>query len=319
VALSEADVGVRARAASKLTDPALLARIARRDARPEVRKEAVARLSDPGVLRRILASDEDGAVRAAALAGLPGDPPLFRSLAVEDPSPRVRFQAVARLLDPVLLSRICRNDVSPTVRSTALRRLTDRQALATLARSHPDWRMRKAAVERVDDRAVLTAIAAEDQDADVREAAHLVLDPGWPSAGTPPERIRSLLADPALVALHGPLDLEARVSEDERRYVREDDKGKVLVERVSVLVRSGDGILFEKIYRGKKGRKGESFPDDAPQEDGYRLKVNPAEVDLVEVAEALLRGADADAVEAAARSANKYVRSAAEDVLQGGR
>jgi hypothetical protein len=153
----------------------------------------------------------------------------------------------------------------------------------------------------------------------VREAAHLVLDPGWPSAGTPPERIRSVLADPALVALHGPLDLEARVSEDERRYVREDDKGKVLVERVSVLVRSGDGILFEKTYRGKKGRKGESFPDDAPQEDGYRLKVNPAEVDLVEVAEALLRGADADAVEAAARSANKYVRSAAEAVLQGGR
>jgi hypothetical protein len=135
----------------------------------------------------------------------------------------------------------------------ALHRLTDRQALAALARSHPDWRIRKAAVDRLDDRATLTAIAAEDKDADVREAALAVLDAGRPQPGTPPERIRALLADPALVARHGKLDLETRVAEDER-YVREDDKGKVLW-KMSVAVRRGDEVLFEKTWGRRAGAR----------------------------------------------------------------
>ncbi|HEX5042801.1 MAG TPA: hypothetical protein VFV75_07830 [Candidatus Polarisedimenticolaceae bacterium] len=222
----------------------------------------------------------------------------------------LRVADVARLSDPVLLERICRQDASPSVRAAALARLDDPRLLASLARSHPDWRIRKAAVARVQERAVLTLVAERDGDADVREAARRRLDPAREAAGTPERRMRQLLSDPVLTARFGPLALRTRVSEEAREYARNGERGQVLVERVEVEIRGGGAVLFEKEYQGRKGRRSESFLDS-------RVKRHAAEVDLVEVAAALLQGSGPGLLRKGARSADKYVRAAAEDLLDG--
>ncbi len=224
------------------------------------------------------------------------------------PGPSARVETVAHVTDPALLERICRKDGSPRVRAAALARLTDPRVLASLARTHPDWRIRKAAAGRLGDRSALASIAHRDPDADVREAARRRLDPAREAVGTPPERIRPILADPALRARFGPMELETHVSEAESAYARDGERGEVVVERMEVEIRAGGSVLFEREYEGREGRRSEAFLDS-------RVKRHGAEVDLVEVATALLRGADPGLLRRAARSADKYVRAAAEDLL----
>ena len=225
-----------------------------------------------------------------------------------DPGAAARVSEVGRLADPGTLERICRTDGSPSVRAAALARLDAPDVLAALARSHPDWRIRKAAAGRIEDRAVLAALAAFDPDADVREAAQRRLDPAREARGTPPKRIRALLADPAIVARHGRLALETHRSQETRTYTRENARGKVIVEELEVEIRRGHTVVFEKEYAGREGRRTEAFLDS-------RVRRHGAEIDLVELAGALLQGADPGLLRQASRSADKYVRAAAEDLL----
>jgi hypothetical protein len=225
-----------------------------------------------------------------------------------DPGPAARVEAVGRLGDPVLLERICRQDGSPAVRAAALARLEDPAVLASLARTHRDWRIRKAAVSRLQDRAILAAAAADDPDPDVREAARRRLDPGSEASGTPEEWIRALLADPAIVAHRGRLALETHRSKETQTYTRGNMRGKVIVEEMEVEIRRGRQVVFEREYAGREGRRSEAFVDS-------RVRRHGAEVDLVEVAAALLQGADSGLLRQATGSADKYVRAAAEDLL----
>jgi hypothetical protein len=205
---------------------------------------------------------------------------------------------------------------------TALNRLADPAALARIARTHPDWVMRKAAVGRLTDTRVLSVIASEDRDVDVRRAA--LREQAGPldveSQGADPRKllVRRMLADPALVKLLGRLELDFRVGVDEKRYVKEDvasvepaAKGKVLVESVAVTIRKGDQVLFRKSYRGQRSRKAEAFDPEAPVQGGYLIRVNSAEVDYVEIAQALLADRDARDLKVAMGSNDKYILAAA--------
>src|SRR5262249_39815070 len=158
------------------------------------------------------------------------------------------------------------------VRLAAIRRLSDRAALLSLA---------EAAGPRAAGGARLQPAGSEG----VRRAAleplsRLDGQPGGPRH----TRLREMPLDPAPARPGQPrLALDFRIATDEKRYVRDDSgalvKGKVLVEAVTVTVRRGGELLFRKVYRGNKARRGEVFGAGAPVEGGYRVKFNPAEVD----------------------------------------
>jgi ATP-dependent Clp protease ATP-binding subunit ClpB len=134
------------------------------------------------------------------------------------------------------------------------------------------------------------------------------------------------VGEPSVAAGLGRLEPHFRVAVDEKRYIRGESanpgapaKGKVLVESVTISVRTDVRLLFRKTYRGNKPRKGEAFNAQALEEGGYLLKWNPAEVDLLEIAESLLAPLEKTQFTVAARSKNKYIHAAAEALSDGWR
>jgi hypothetical protein len=114
------------------------------------------------------------------------------------------------------------------------------------------------------------------------------------------------------------VELAFRIRLDEKRYIKDEGptqppvKGKVLVENVSVSLRNGAMVLFRKTYRGNKSRKAEAFNNDAPVQGGYLVKLNGAEIDYVEIAEALLDDPPKNLdLSVALGSKDKYIHAAA--------
>jgi hypothetical protein len=129
--------------------------------------------------------------------------------------------------------------------------------------------------------------------------------------------LRRIVLDPAIVAHYGDLDVDFRLARDEKRYVKEGAaagparKGKVEVERVTLVIRKGDETVFARTFAGEKAKKAESFDPHAPVEDGYLVVHHPAVVDDVAVCEALLAPLDNEEMGLAAASENKYISTAA--------
>jgi len=130
--------------------------------------------------------------------------------------------------------------------------------------------------------------------------------------------IRQILLDPAVVKYYGGLELDCTIWMDEKRYVLEDagasyppPKGKVLMERVRISIRQGTDVLFDKTYLGNKGKKLESFPPNLVVVGGYHVKIHPADVDCLEISQALLKQLPKDLLTQAGRSENKYIKTAA--------
>ncbi len=206
------------------------------------------------------------------------------------------------------------------MRRAALVRLPQAD-LAALARSAPQPAARVQAVQYLDEAESLQRLLEADDPA-VRGAARARLArlSDRPETDDPRlERVRVLLSDPALRTGQGPLQLESRVWIDEKRYVgdeaqgtRSPPKGKVLLENVSIAIRAGDDVRFRKLYRGNKPRRAEVFAPGMARAGGYFVKLNRAEIDYVEIAEALLRPLGGEAVSRASRSDDKYVRAAAQ-------
>ena len=179
------------------------------------------------------------------------------------------------------------------MRLQAIRGLSDPEVLRHVLEAAADPDLLKAALDRT--------VEIEGQVADPRNV-----------------EVRRILLDPVIVKHYGRLDLDCRISTDERRYIKERDegkeqpaKGKVLMESVGLAIREGDEVLFRKTYRGNKARRAEPFNPGAPVQGGYLVKVNRTDIDYVEIGEALLRPLDGDLLKSAAASENKYVRAAA--------
>jgi hypothetical protein len=311
---------VRAAALAGLpADPPLVRRLAEADPAPEVRFVATARVSDPATLERVCRRDASAAVRRDALQRLP-DGPALAAIARDHADWTIRRAAADRTTDAAALKAIAASDPDPDVRRAAFVRLSQVD-LAALASSAPQDAARVQAVQYLDEAESLERLSAADDPA-VRAAARARLArlTEQPESDDPRlERVRVLLSDPALRQGQGPLRLESRVWVDERRYVgdeaqgtRSPPKGKVLLENVSIAIRAGDEVRFRKLYRGNKPRRAEVFAPGMARAGGYFVKLNRAEIDYVEIAEALLRPLGGDAVPRASRSDDKYVRAAAQ-------
>jgi hypothetical protein len=136
-------------------------------------------------------------------------------------------------------------------------------------------------------------------------------------------RLLLVLADPALEARFGPLDLRVEVRTSEQRYALEPPgggyppaRGRVVTEHWEAKVLKADGsVVAEKSFHGAKGRKAQAFDDRYPVRDGSYIMYNAAGVKLEELCMELVRDADRDFWTALAGSGDKYLRSAADALL----
>ena len=145
----------------------------------DVREIAAYSLTDPALLADIAKNEKEPTVRAAAVSRLTLDFPnsaLFADLAKNDEDYNVRVLAVGVSTDPALLVDIAKNDVDWRVRVCAIIAmkdvLTDPAPFVDLAKHDEDWHVRRAAVRLGPmDPATLAEIAENDENSDVREAA----------------------------------------------------------------------------------------------------------------------------------------------------
>jgi len=170
-ALGDPADSVRRAAVSKLTDEAILARIARRDPSPEVRVAALDRMTDQEVFAEIAVSDTDAETRAMAVLQLT-DESLLKDFALHADSAAVRTAACVHLRDQAVLE-IAARDPDAMVRSTAAQKLSDPARLGEVALSDPDMLTRLLAVlnPNLISPSVLLEVAATDSDGDVKAAA----------------------------------------------------------------------------------------------------------------------------------------------------
>lgn len=161
---------VRLSAVKKLTDQALLAKIAVETMDSDVRAAAVRKLTDQAVLAKIAVEDKDRYVRSAAANKLT-DQSLLEKIAVEDKTDVVRYNAVMKLTDQAMLEKITVEEKDRNVRLAAAKKLTHQALLEKIAVADNDWNVRLAAVEKLTNQEVLDKIVVEDNEKVVRKAA----------------------------------------------------------------------------------------------------------------------------------------------------
>jgi hypothetical protein len=80
---------------------------------------------------------------------------------------------------------------------------------------------------------------------------------------------------------------------------------------VTVTIRKGGEVLFKKGLSRAQGQEGRGVQPEAPEQGGYLVRVNPARLDYVEIAGALLVFQGQDDLNVALGSKSKYIHAAA--------
>jgi hypothetical protein len=118
------------------------------------------------------------------------------------------------------------------------------------------------------------------------------------------------------------LELDFKVWNDEKRYVRDPqdagealEKGKVLLENVRVSIRRNGSVVYDETFRGHRPRKAEAFDPKGPRDGAYAVRRNAAEVDLLAVCDGLMRPFSQAQLEGAKRSKSKYISAVAAGLL----
>jgi hypothetical protein len=147
----------------ELMDQAQLTRVALdKDNYFDVREEATRRLTDQALLAKIAVEDEDSRVRTAAVEKVT-DQAVLAKIATEDGNRDVRQVAVNKLTDQAVLAKIALDEKEGFVQAAAVKKLTDQAALAKVALGqHFFSYVREAAVQKLTDQAVLARLASMD-------------------------------------------------------------------------------------------------------------------------------------------------------------
>jgi hypothetical protein len=167
-------------AVERLSDPALLAKVAARAKNHGLRRAAVRRLLD----QVTLASDEKAFAKIAAehscyvpqdaVEKLTDQEALARVFMLNQNS-YVRDAALKKLTDPASLARVAMEASNVERRLEAVHRLRDSSLLVKVATTTNDWRVGRAAVEKLCERAPLEEIAKKAKNPDTRERARSVI------------------------------------------------------------------------------------------------------------------------------------------------
>jgi uncharacterized DUF497 family protein len=169
VVIESKDARVRWFAVGKLTDPALLAKVAIRDEDGKVREAAVGKLTDQDALTNVVIESKDARVRWFAVGKLT-DQALLAKIAIEDPEEYVGSSAAEKLTDQDAVARVAVESKDGSVREVAAKKLTDQVLLAKVAGDR-DPSVREVAVRKLTNQALLAKIAIEDPAEYVRRSA----------------------------------------------------------------------------------------------------------------------------------------------------
>ncbi len=170
VALDAQDLYIRKAAAEKLTEETVLIKVAMEDTNSYVRIVAVEKLTDQSILAKVAMTDEDVYVRQAAVSKMTDQAVLSR-LAATDKNVNVRQTAMERLSNKKVLAKIAMDDKDTKIRMSLINKLEDQELFAKLATNDQIVAVRRAAVEKLTDQSVLAKIALNDKDLEMRKAA----------------------------------------------------------------------------------------------------------------------------------------------------
>jgi len=288
---------VRMAALQRITDPRLLAEIAQKDVRWVTRLETVKKITDEAALATVAGRDEDFDVREASLGEIEDQKTIF-PLVRDSGSKPVGLQATSFLTNPVFLKTAATGKFPIGVRLEAVSLMTDPVELTSIALSNADEQVRLAAVKRL-------------------------LNPSAKPVGNIKERLKLMLLDPVLTRLRGEMNLSFEREWEERRYadyggkdVYPPKRGRAYVEQIRILVSEPGGkVLCRREFMGKRAGKAEHFDDQLPLLNGYRVKYKRARVDLLQIARDLLKDLERTDLQALSKSRNKYLHTAAEELL----
>jgi WD40 repeat protein len=167
----------------KITDPQLLASLAREARSVKVRVEAARRLGDQALLADIARSDADASIRKKAIEKL-DDQSVLTGIALNDRDESVRLEATRRVSAPALLASLAQDEkAGQPVRIEAISRLDDQRVLAAIAKTRwndADARdkiepLHRKAVERLADQQALFDVAQSMTSADSDDSSRAVV------------------------------------------------------------------------------------------------------------------------------------------------
>jgi len=261
------------------------------------RLETVKKITDPVVLASVAGRDEDFDVRESALGAIEDQKTIF-PLVRDSGSKPVGLQAASFLTNPVFLKTAATGNFPIGVRLEAISLMTDPVELTSIALVDADERIRLAAAKRL-------------------------LDPSAKPAGSEKERLKLMLLDPTLTSIRGKLNLSFQRKWEGKRYadyggrdVYPPKRGRAYVEQIKITVKGPDGkTLSYREFMGKRAGKAEHFDDQLPLLNGFRVKYKRARVDLLQIARDLLKDLERTDLQALSESRNKYLRTAADELL----
>jgi uncharacterized DUF497 family protein len=163
------DYMMRSVAVKKLTNQAVLARIAVEDENRFVRHDAVNTLTDQSQLAKIVVEHKDYKMRLAAVEKL-NNQSLLKKIAMEAKNLEIRCAAVKRLTDQELLVRLAMKAEFLEIRIAAIGNIKDQVLLRQWVENKPQAAIRQAAVKQIMDDGFLLQRLSVEPSAAVREA-----------------------------------------------------------------------------------------------------------------------------------------------------
>ena len=153
VAANAANTDTRVAAARKLTDPQMLANLARdADAWTSAVAVAMEKINDPQTLADLAEKARHNRVRTEAALALGDDQTLLAQLAQNSPEDDIRRKAVEKLSDQAALAHVVKNDRNWQIRKIAVSRLTDQRMLVEIIQNEKRLsEIVNAALDRLDD------------------------------------------------------------------------------------------------------------------------------------------------------------------------
>jgi tetratricopeptide (TPR) repeat protein len=161
---------IRATAVRALTNPAIVARVAKGDVDADVRRLAVEMLTDESVLSEVAKTDADEQVRALAL-GRVSEATFLADIVQKGRPGETRAAALARLSEPMLLEKVATSNDDPVLRKSATLRVTDTTVLGNIVMKDSDVGVRQAAIPRVTETSVLSEVIKTETDASLHQFA----------------------------------------------------------------------------------------------------------------------------------------------------
>ncbi|MCE5186646.1 MAG: hypothetical protein LLF76_11030 [Planctomycetaceae bacterium] len=173
---------VRLQAVKKLTDQALLAKVAMEVPIPvplagEIANAAIVNLTDQSLLAKVAIEARDTNVRVHAVSACKPavekltDQSLLAKVAADAQTSDIRVAAIGKITDKAILEKAAVEIIWPDARQAAVEKVKEQPLLAKIAVEDKSWRVQLAAARRVTDQSLLAKIIAENAHPAVQCAA----------------------------------------------------------------------------------------------------------------------------------------------------